>query len=185
MLVKHRCMPYHVRGEWKYHSWPSKSRAPPLPHAIALIGGLFNNLSARGGAPLIVSIGIVDVDDRHSGCGAEAFGGFVLVSRRVQPNHVIAGAHFTMAIPALIVLVQRPGGSPNTRTRYSCAAAMSSYTNSAVVLRTVGIKHRHLLDSGEQLFSGRIVIAGQRRRHLRQPRLQARRDRNTPARVVE
>lgn len=45
----------------------------PLPHAIALIGGLFNNLSARGGAPVKMSIGIVDINDRHSGCGAETF----------------------------------------------------------------------------------------------------------------
>jgi hypothetical protein len=42
----------------------------PLPYAIALISGLFNNLSACGDAPLIVGIGIVDVDDRHSSCGA-------------------------------------------------------------------------------------------------------------------
>nr|WP_156765390.1 hypothetical protein [Mycobacterium sp. 1245852.3] len=44
----------------------------PLPHAIALIGGLFNNLGARGGAPLIVSIGIIDIIDRDSVCGITA-----------------------------------------------------------------------------------------------------------------
>jgi hypothetical protein len=130
-----------------------------LPDSVVLVDGSLGHLGAGGHDPLVVSVRVLDSHNDHGRRGAELPRRPVAVTRRMQPDDLVTGAHLGVDYVALAVVLDGAGGEAEHAHEVfvRCGEVVVNEKDKSAAYR--GIGHGHLLDGGQE-----IRQSGRRRR---------------------